>query len=927
MKNIISLVALLVAFCLQAHAGTSGVLTYQVVGGTEIRITDCQTSASGTVTIPATLEGKPVTSIAGAAFYNCSSMTGIVIPANVTDIGNNQFVNCTALVRAVFKGNAPTVLGGLFDDAATGFKIYYGDDATGFTSSSWTAYASEIYDSRFSFKIVSGSPETIEITAYPSSEAGELDVPATFAGLSVTSIGADAFDGCTQLTRISLPDSITTIGDSAFYECGGLTTFTVPANVTTLGDLAFADAALTSLFFEGDAPVRGADVFDGYLPVIYYRSGAQGFDAFPWTNTDEYTGLYDFDIYKETIKITDYPDTETGGITIPETLVGKPVTRIGEDAFYHCDELTRISLPESLEAIYQQAFELCSGLTTITIPTNVNYIGSGAYGGCALDSVFFESDVPATLGASLFGGATGFTVYYRDGSAGFSEPTWNGYTSGTYTGALSFVVSEEEVLITDCLTSASGAFVIPSHIVGKPVTALEHSVFFYCNSLTSISIPDTVTQLTASSLNSPNALTTYSVASGNPVFSSLDGVVFNKTQTELIRYPAGRSGDYIVPNTVSTIADQAFSSSDDLYSIVIPESVETNGWAAFNNCSRLQQAVFLGDAPHFRGVSFAQVATNFTVYYPEGKTGFGASIDGYPTESFDGKFSLEIHSVFVWGGGVGPDYLTQDITITDYPEDETGDLVIPRILINRSVTAIGDAAFESCLFAEVTIPDSVTDIGSFAFSNCVLSTLTIPDSVTDIGDFAFYGCANLKTAIFEGDAPELGWALYGTYSPYAKTSVFDATDPDFMIYYFSDQSGYSSPTWNDYPATEIDLSTHPLALWLLDYDIDPNSDITQDPNGDGVDLLMEYALNLNPIEDNAGNTPTLDFDNPHPGVISIEYYAGRSNIAYTADTSTNLQSWTTSGVYVDSDGDYRRAFVFKEGAKQFLRLKVELDTE
>ncbi len=912
MKNYLRLTfSLLITCCLHAAAGTSGFLTYEVVGGTTISITDCQTSASGTVTIPATLEGKPVTSIAGAAFWDCSSMTGIVIPENVTSIGNNQFYGCAQLVRAIFKGDAPSAFSGLFDDAAGGFKIYYGDEATGFAVSPWSSYITESYDSRFSFEIVSGSSDTITITDYPLSLGStEIDVPATLVGLPVICIGAGSFSGQMLAIRITLPDSITRIENDAFYECSGLTTFTISAAVTFIGAYAFEDAYnLDSLFFEGNAPQRGEDIFGGRTPKIYYLDAhAQYFedDDYPWANIEKYTDLYNFEVYKETIKITDYPDTETGGITIPETIVGKPVTRIVDFAFDNCDELTRISLPDSMEQIGMQAFELCSGLTTITIPTNVTSIGFGAYGGCTLESVFFDGDVPASLGASLFGGAAGFTVYYRDGSAGFSEPTWNGYTAEAYTGPLSFTVTEEEVYITDCLTSVSGAFVIPNQIVGKPVVALDQSSFYLCNNITSIFIPNTMTTIHQSAFGTA-ALTEYSVDVGNPAYSSEDGVIFNKTKSQLIHYPEAKAGDYIVPDTVISIIDQAFYSCDYLFSVIIPESVITNSWLAFGDCSRLQQAVFLGNAPtSFSSLAFDNTAATFKIYYPEGKTGFTPDLKGYPTESFDGKFSLKIHSVYQQAWPMVPETLTQSIEITDYPETETGELIIPETLIDLPVTTIGTSAFESC-------------------TN--LTTITVPEGVTTIDGAAFYGCENLKTAIFSGDAPDLGYSWSSGFPPSPIMTVFDETDPDFMIYYFSDHTGFSSPTWEGYPATEINLDTRPLALWLIEHGIVPDADIGADLNGDGVDLLMEYALNLNPLENNAGNTPYLDFDNPQMGVISIWYYASQSDVTYTVDTSSDLKTWTTQGVvYTPFNGNYRAAWVPQNGTKQFLRLRVEVDT-
>ena len=275
---------------------------------------------------------------------------------------------------------------------------------------------------------------------------------------------------------------------------------------------------------------------------------------------------------------------------------------------------------------------------------------------------------------------------------------------------------------------------------------------------------------------------------------------------------------------------------------------------------------------------------------------------GYPTENFDGKFSLKIHSSYSY---FPPhETLTQSVEITDYPQNETGEFNIPSWLIGLEVQAIGPNAFEG---------------------SANLTLFTIPAGVRNIGDFAFYNCINLQTVIFKGDAPVLEKSLMGSFPNfYWHTSAFDQTDPDFRIYYFSDKTGFASPLWEGYPSTEINLDTRPLALWLIEYGIVPDADISDDLNGDGVSLLMNYALNLYPTQNQAGNTPQLDFDNPQPGVISIWYYATQANVTYTVDTSTDLETWTTNGVTLTPlNGNYRAAWVPQTGTHQFLRLRVE----
>jgi hypothetical protein len=118
---------------------------------------------------------------------------------------------------------------------------------------------------------------TITITGYIG-PGGDVTIPDTINGLPVTSIGDDAFAGCTSLTNVTIPNNVTSIGVYAFYGCTSLFSVTIPNSVTNIGNMAFSSCtSLTGVYFQGNAPKASSDVFAGHCSLVYYLPGTSGY--------------------------------------------------------------------------------------------------------------------------------------------------------------------------------------------------------------------------------------------------------------------------------------------------------------------------------------------------------------------------------------------------------------------------------------------------------------------------------------------------------------------------------------------------------------------------------------------------------------------------------------------------------------------------
>jgi len=263
------------------------------------------------------------------------------------------------------------------------------------------------------------------------------------------------------------------------------------------------------------------------------------------------------------------------------------------------------------------------------------------------------------------------------------------------------------------------------------------------------------------------------------------------------------------------------------------------------------------------------------------------------------------------------------ITITGFT-GSPGALVIPDTLNGLPVTSIGTGAFKTCsTLTSVSIGNNVTSIGDSAFSGSSLTSLTLGNKVASIGDSTFEGCG-MTSVIFPASVTSIAndafnscgflhYAIFMGNAPTFGTGVFDFTNPDFTGYCFSSATGFTD-------AVNAGVYS-PVTVWLILNGLSYNANVQSAPNGDGVSLLMAYALNLDPTRNQSALVPKPVFSGNQ---TRLTFYAGSVGITYSVEASADLKSWGTSGVTVtgpDGTGLVTASLPIN-GTKQFMRLKV-----
>ena len=748
--------------------GTAGLAYTLNDEKTAYKVTGIGEATDGGIIIPSQYNGLPVTEIAVNAFANCSIVTSVTIPDSITSIGRSAFA-CPNMKDVYFNASATNIEAfkgsyGLYNEYSPGFNsditVHIGANVTvipddfrflfAVSATPDGIYRARITDIDFaensscreigmrafewcnmikhirlpkSIKTISYNAffdaiaELESITVEDGNEdyysdgncligksSGELLLGCKNSTIptdgSVKSIGREAFCKCNNLMSITIPDSVTSIGHWAFHDCYNLTSITIPDSVTSIGSEVFGGCDILTIYCEAATK----DWYWGSACPVVWNCKNNDKDENGYAYTIE-NGIK-YSLKDGVATVINHSRTITGDIIITDKITYKDaqytITSIKKDAFYGCSGLTSINymgdiagwcvisglrelmssyrtlhingkqvtgelvIPNGVKSISDCAFYGCYGLTSIVIPDSVTSIGDNAFFDCPIE----KATIPAVAISSIQ-------------KTDLKEVV---ITSGESIGSNAF----------------SGCNSLASITIPDSVTSIDEDAFRNCSGLTiyceAASKPDSLSNWTFSPVvwdckNNDKDESGYAYTLYNGIkYSIKDGVAEVERQLETIK------GDIVIADkiiykgteySVTSIRSQAFYSCSKLTGITIPDSVTSIGYTPFQYCYSLTSII---------------VDSKNTIYHSASNC------------------LIETSTKTLIAG--------------------CKNSVIPT---DGSVTTIISEAFRDCSgLTDITIPESVTTIGGWAFAYCIdLASITIPDNVTLIGEYAFFDCSRL----------------------------------------------------------------------------------------------------------------------------------------------------------------------------------------
>ncbi|MCD7764779.1 MAG: leucine-rich repeat domain-containing protein [Lachnospiraceae bacterium] len=535
----------------------------------------------------------------------------------------------------------------------------------------------------------------------------------------IIKIGTSAFAQCTALKSIKLPSTLSVIYHAAFAGCENLSDIEFPSGLTYIGKRAFFE---TSALSTVEIPC-GVELAE----EAFSESGM----TFLYLSDNVVISNYAFQNCTNLKEITVNANLEgtavfTGCTNLETVTFGEGVTEIPYGCFSGCKNLETVHLPNSIKIIGYSAFANCTLLSEVNFPEGLEEIRESAFQNTALTDVHLPSTLTRLDPLSFADIPTLTSVWLSDGTANDAFRV------------LCYNPTRED------WEDVSGIEGLRYYQMGQGASESEESAFSGCSALSEIHIPSGWTYIPAKFLKN---------CSGN--FELELGDKITDIGSNAFDGAAGLS-KIVLPDGLLSIGDFAFNGCTGLTELVLPEKLQTIGSYAIYGCTGLTELVLpdsfpedglaayaLAGCPNLREVS---LPANWTVI---------------PDGLFQGNLSIESYEI--------PEGV---VRVGEYA---FADSALKEVSLPGTLLEIGEGAFQNCKLTSVALPDGIKALGKSAFRGSALKTIVVPGTVGTIESLAFCGCSDLESVIIEQGVTTINGLAFAYCEELKEASIPDST--------------------------------------------------------------------------------------------------------------------------------------------------------
>lgn len=434
------------------------------------------------------------------------------------------------------------------------------------------------------------------------------------------------------------------------------------------------------------------------------------FLAASYGNAQQSTNGFGYSISNGVVTITNY--TGSGGaVSIPAIIENTPVTGIGDYAFVENTNISSIDLPTTVTIFGEGAFANCRSLESISIPEGTSNLKMWTFGDCdKLTNVV----LPSTL---------------------LSIGNW---------------------AFSDCDILETISF--PNNL-----ESIGNGTVGQCWNLKTVNVPNSLTNIGPMNFYSCPNLESINVGSGNPAYTSTDGILYNKDRSLVLIFPSKKPvAFYSLPDSLKNIGDHAFKDNYYLTNLIVPEGVTNIGWWSITRCKELKSVQLPSTVTNINSDNFQQCYNLLAI-----------NVDGANPVFFSENGVLFLNQKY-WTSMTNYIYRTN---LYKFPNGVSGNYSVPNY-----VNVINWSAFEySTNLTSIYIPNSVTNIQGFAFRQCInLTNVTLPEDLKNLEREVFSGCSKIQSIVIPSSVTNIEVRPFGYFQP--KSVFFLGNAPTIQDY-------------------------------------------------------------------------------------------------------------------------------------------------